>query len=542
MENAFDIVIRNGTVIDGTGTPGRISDLAIRGDKIAFVGRLEQGRERREGLSLQGCPTIIDATGLVVAPGLIDIHSHSDFLCLVSPRSESKVLDGVTTEVCGNCGSSPFPLSKETLKRKQEGYSKYGLVIDWQDADGFFTRVESQPSSINRGFLVGHSSIRDFVIGYDRRSPTDRELSEMRDELTRAMGAGALGLSSGLIYPPGCYASREELIEICREVSRLGGVYATHMRSEGKGLLEAVKEAIEVSRRTRVSLQISHIKTAGRENWSKLGSVKELLDLAIAEGLDVSCDRYPYVAAATDLNVILPNWAQEGGMEKQVERLTSPRTRKRIIEEILDRSNDEWYGESIVISDVHASSPSYKAELIGKTLAELSGGQNKSPVELALDLLVEQRGRVWILAFSMCEENLEEILRWDFVSIGSDSSLRAREGLLGQGRPHPRTYGTFSRVLGRYSRDRGILSLEEAVHRITGLSARKMRLDKRGEIREGYFADIAVFDPRRVTDRATYQEPHQYSTGIEYVIVNGCITVEKGSHNGAMEGKVLRRR
>ena len=531
MVNNFDIVIKSGTIIDGTGASGRKSDLGIKGDKISFIGDIEP----------QDNQTVIDAAGLIVAPGFIDIHSHSDFLCFISPGSESKVLDGVTTEICGNCGSSPFPLSKETLKRKQENYSKFGLVIDWRDAEGFFRRVESQRSSINRGFLAGHSSIRDFVIGYDSRPPAGGELSGMKDEVTRAMEAGALGLSSGLIYPPGCFAGREELIEICREVGRLGGVYTTHMRSEGEKLLDAIKEALEVSRRAEVGLQISHIKTAGRENWSKLSSVKGLLDSAIAEGLPVSCDRYPYVAAATDLNVILPNWVQEGGMEKQMERLTGPRTRMKVTEEILDRSNDEWYGETILISDVHAGTAEHKARVVGKTLAELGREHDKPPLEVALDLLIEQKGRVWIVAFSMSEDNLEEILSWDFVGIGSDSSLRARDGMLGQGRPHPRAYGTFSRVLGRYSRDRGVLSLEEAVHKMTGFSARKMRLENRGEVREGYFADITVFDPEDVKDRATYQEPHQYSAGIGYVIVNGQITVDGGSHTGAAAGKVLRR-
>lgn len=533
MSNTFDIVIKNGTIIDGTGAPGRKLDLAVKGDKIACIGGVEPP---------ESCPTVIDATGLVVAPGFIDIHSHSDFLCLVSPGSESKVLDGVTTEMCGNCGSSPFPLSKETLERKQEGYDKYGLVIDWRDADGFFRRVESEPGSINRGFLVGHSSIRDFVIGYADRQPIAHELSRMKNELARAMEAGAFGLSSGLIYPPGCFADREELVEICREVGRLGGVYTTHMRSEGEKLLEAVEEAVEISRKAKVSLQISHVKTAGRENWSKLGSVKGLLDSAIAEGLNVSCDRYPYVAAATDLNVILPNWALDGGADRQMERLTDPGTRKRITEGILNRNNDEWYGETIVISDVHSGEAEYRAALIGKNLAQLGRERGRPPLEVALDLLVEQRGRVWIVTFSMCEENLEEILGWDFVGIGSDSSLRTRGGLLGQGKPHPRTYGTFSRVLGRYSRDRGILTLEQAVHKMTGFSARKMGLYNRGEIREGCFADITVFDQKRVLDMATYEEPHQYSRGIEYVIVNGCVTVDRSGHTGAVAGKVLRRR
>lgn len=531
MADAFDIVIRNGIIIDGTGTPARKSDLAIKGDTIALIG----------DIAPQGCPNVVDAAGLVVAPGFIDMHSHSDFLCLVCPTSESKVLDGVTTEICGNCGSSPFPLSKETLKRKQEGYSRFGLVIDWQDADGFFRRVESQPNSINRGFLVGHSSIRDYVMGYEDRPPAPHELIKMREELTMAMEAGALGLSSGLIYPPGCYADTDELVELCRDVARLGGVYATHMRSEGEGVLGAIGEALEVSRRSGVSLQISHIKTAGGKNWSKLGAMKKLLDSAIAGGLDVSCDRYPYIAAATDLSVILPNWVQEGGVEEMLGRLAEPRTRKRIAEEILGRDNDEWHGESIIISDVHTPSPERKAELVGKNLAELAARQGMPPVEFALNLLLEQRGRVWIVAFSMCEENLEEILGWDFVGIGSDSSVRTQNGLLGQGRPHPRTYGTFSRVLGRYVRDKEVLSLEGAIHKMTALPARKLHLNKRGEIREGYYADITIFDPERVNDRATYEDPHQYSKGIEYVIVNGKITVEKGRHTGATGGRVLKR-
>lgn len=534
VQNFYDIVIKGGTVIDGTGAPGGRSDLGIRGDKITFVGDDIEPPEDHS--------TVIDATGLMVAPGFIDIHSHSDFLCLISPGSDSKVLDGVTTEICGNCGSSPFPLSKETLNRKQEGYSKYGLRIDWCDAEGFFNRVESLPGSINRGFLAGHSSIRDFVIGYDDRAPTESELSRMGGELARAMEAGALGLSSGLIYAPGCFADGEEISELCREVSRLGGVYTTHMRSEGEGLLEAIKESIDVSRSAGVSLQISHIKTAGRGNWSKVDQVKGLLDRAVAEGLDVSCDRYPYTAAATDLSVILPNWVQEGGAEAQMERLTDPRTRKKIFVEILNRNNDEWYGETMVISDIHSGLPEEKTRVVGKSLAEIGKERGKPPLEVALELLVEQKGRVWIVAFSMCEENLEEILGWDFVGIGSDSSLRTREGLLGQGRPHPRTYGTFSRVLGRYSRDRGVLSLEEAVHKMTGFSARKMHLDRRGEVRAGFFADITIFDAERIIDMATYEDPHQYSRGVEYVIVNGHVTVNGGNHTGAAAGRVLRRR
>lgn len=526
MGSAFDLVIKNGTLLDGTGSPGKKADLAIKGAEIAFIGRLDPSTDSPS----------IDASDLVVAPGFIDIHSHSDFLCLVCPESQSKVMDGVTTEICGNCGSSPFPLSKKTQERKQEGYRKYGLEVDWQDAEGFFRRVESEPGSINRGFLVGHGSIRDFVMGYEARTPSTAELKEMCREVHKAIEAGAMGLSSGLIYPPGSFATTQELIGLCKEVSRLGGIYTSHIRSEGEGLLEAVEEALEVARRTGVSLEISHIKTAGSKNWQKLGALKELLDSAIAQGLEVSSDRYPYIAAATDLNVILPSWVQEGGIERELERLTHPATRQRIVEEVLKGRETQADWDSIVISAFHSP----RKDLEGKSLAEIARLKGKSAADTALDLLVEEEGRVWVLLFSMCEENLEEILRWGFVSIGSDSSLRAREGPLNEGKPHPRCYGTFSRVLGRYSRERKILSLEEAVHRMTGLPARKIGLDRRGLLKEGNYADITLFDPVRVSDRATFEEPHEYSLGIEYVIVNGQITVERGRHTGARKGVVLR--
>ncbi|HHT9118699.1 MAG TPA: N-acyl-D-amino-acid deacylase family protein, partial [Candidatus Hypogeohydataceae bacterium YC38] len=306
---------------------------------------------------------------------------------------------------------------------------------------------------------------------------------------------------------------------------------------EGDRLLEAIEEALYLARRAEVNVEISHIKTSGKRNWPKLGAVKDLLHTAIKEGLRVSCDRYPYVAAATDLNVILPHWAQEGGMEKELERLCDPATQKKLIEEILSNEKEtDW--DSIIISSVHSTD---KAEVEGKSLVDLAREKGKPPVEAALDLLVEEKGRVWILLFSMCEENLEEILSWDFVSIGSDSSLRTSEGPLAQGKPHPRAFGTFSRALGRYSRERGILSLEEAVHRMTGMPAQKLGLDRRGLLKEGYFADITIFNPKRVIDRATYSEPHQYSEGIEYVVVNGVLTVNGGRHTGATKGRVIKK-
>jgi N-acyl-D-amino-acid deacylase len=531
MGNPFSLIIKNGTIVDGTGSPGVQADLAIKGDKIAFISKIDS-----RGTALP-CPTL-DATGLVVAPGFIDPHSHSDFLCLIEPRSQSKVMDGVTTEICGNCGSSPFPLSEKTYKRKQEGYKKYNLEIDWRDAQGFFKRLEETPGSINRGFLAGHGSIRDFVMGYESRNPTREELTRMREELVKALEAGALGLSSGLIYPPGCFASTPELVELCKVVAQKEGVYTTHMRDEGDKVLEAVEEALDISRQSGVSLEISHLKTAGQRNWPKIESMIQLLGEALSEGVRVSCDRYPYIAAATDLGVLLPRWVQEGGMDKVMERLTHTPTRKKIAQEIAegDHRQDRW--DYVVISAVHSQN---RKDLEGKGLGQLATLLGKPPAEVVLDLMVEEEGRVWILLFSMCEKNLEKILPLPYVSIGSDSSLRAREGPLFEGKPHPRAYGTFCRVLGRYVREKGILSLEGAVHKMTGMPARKFGLNKRGLLKEGYFADITIFNPKEVTDRATYEQPHEYSTGIEYVFVNGKLTVSRGQHTGATGGTVLRR-
>ncbi|HHT9153671.1 MAG TPA: N-acyl-D-amino-acid deacylase family protein [Candidatus Hypogeohydataceae bacterium YC40] len=533
MEKSFSLIIKNGTVVDGTGSPARQLDLAIKGYKIAFMGKLDD-----RGTAVP-CPCI-DATGLIVAPGFIDAHSHSDFLCLIEPKSQSKVLDGVTTEICGNCGSSPFPLSEKTYMRKQEGYKKYELEIDWRDAQGFFNRLKDTPSSINRGFLVGHGSIRDFIISYEARNPTQEELSRMKEELIKALEAGALGLSSGLIYPPGCFASTEELVELCKIVAKKGGVYTTHMRDEGDKLSEAVGEALEIARQSGVSLEISHLKTSGQRNWPKLEAVIRLLEEASSQGIKVSCDRYPYIAAATDLGVLLPRWVQEGGIEKVMERLTHPPTRKKIVQEILEGRRSHSGGnnwDSIVISAVHSPD---REELEGKGLGQLATLLGKPPVEVALDLLVEEEGRVWVLLFSMSEENLEKILPLPFVCIGSDSSLRAREGPLSEGKPHPRAYGTFSRILGRYVREKGILSIEGAIHKMTGQPAQKFGLNTRGLLKEDYFADVTIFNPGKVIDRATFLQPHEYSAGIEYVFVNGRLTVDKGHHTGATCGAVLK--
>lgn len=523
----FDLVIKNGTVIDGTGLPRQNLDIAIRNDKIVCIDRYIPANQ---------CPTIC-AKDMIVAPGFIDIHSHSDFLWLVRPESDSKILDGVTTEICGNCGLSAFPLRGKLLERRTRGLAKYGIVPSWESAAEFYDVAGKVKSSINRAFLVGHGNIRACVIEYENRKPDPYELIHMKKDLEEAMQAGAFGMSSGLIYPPGCYAMKEEITELCKVMKDFSGFYATHMRNEGDTLEEALEEAIEVSMNSGVRLQISHLKTSGNRNWHKIKDIKATIERAIGAGVDVTCDRYPYTAAATDLDVILPNWVYEGGTEKQVQRLKDTATRNRIAKE-LSPSYDDASWDGIMISSVCYEKNKW---MQGKTIPEIARDLKKTPLETVFDLLIEEDTRVDIFLFSMCEENLEKILGWDFVFVGSDSSVRANEGILGEGKPHPRSYGTFSRVLGRFCREKKLISEERAIQKMTGLPAQKVGLDKRGLIKEGYFADIAIFHPGKVVDKSTFTEPHQYSEGMEHVIVNGRITIRNGKHNGTTNGRILRK-
>ena len=523
----FDLLIKNGTVIDGTGMPRKNVDIGIKGDKICFVG----------GYISENSRHTINAERMIVAPGFIDIHSHSDFLWLVRPESESKILDGVTTEVCGNCGLSAFPLRGKVLERRAQGLTKYDVAITWRSAEEFYDMAEKVKSSVNRAFLVGHGNIRACTLEYENRNPEPHEFLRMVEDLEDAMKAGAFGMSSGLIYPPGCYAPTDEITEMCKVVRNYGGFYATHIRNEGDTLEDALTEAIEISKRSGVRLQVSHLKTSGSRNWHKIKNIEAIIERAIDEGVDITCDRYPYIAAATDLDVILPSWVYEGGTEEQIQRLKDTNTRKQIMNEISLIDNDIFWN-GVVISSVYYDKNKW---MEGKAISEISTEQNKSPLETVFDLLIEEDTRVDIFLFSMCEENLEKILGWDFVFVGSDSSMRSNHGILRGGKPHPRSYGTFSRVLGRFCREKKLLSEEEAIRKMTGLPAQKVGLDKRGLIKEGYFADITIFDHEKIIDRSTFTEPHQYSEGIEYVIVNGKVTVSNGSHTGATNGRVLRK-
>ncbi|MFQ5712642.1 MAG: amidohydrolase family protein [Candidatus Scalinduaceae bacterium] len=528
MSRNFDLIIKNGVVVDGAGKAKRVLDIGIQGDRIVYMGNI----------TLPLDCNIIDASGCIVTPGFIDIHSHSDFFWLVSPKSESKIYDGVTTEICGNCGTSAFPLRGQLLENRRKGLSKFGLDINWQTAKDFFKRTDEVPSSINRGFLVGHGNIRACILGYEDREPDKNELVSMEKELRDAMEAGAFGISSGLVYPPGCYAKTSELIELCKIVKEHNGIYTTHMRDEGDKIETALAETINIARMSGVNTQVSHIKTWGERNWEKIGKIERLLSEARSDGIKISCDRYPYIASGTDLDVILPNWVYEGGAIEEKKRLKDPLYRERIIKDMTHEGKDQKFWESIMISSVHDSE---RKDYEGKTVAKIAKTLKVSPLEFVLDLLIAEDCRVGVLFFNMSDENLDKILSWDFVMIGSDSSLRSTSGALHFGRPHPRCYGTFSSVIRKYVNEKNLFSIEEAIYKMTGLPAQKIGFKDRGVLKEGFFADVTIFDQNVIAEKATFADPHNYSEGIKYVLVNGKLTIKDGEHVGAMNGVVLRR-
>jgi len=527
MSNDYDFIIRDGLVVDGTGESARKGDVCVKDGRIAFVGRLRGNEGGR----------VLDADGCVVCPGFIDIHSHTDCFPLIDPLCRSKLADGVTTDVSGNCGSSPFPLHGKYLEKLREDMRPFGLEIDWSNIEGFFERMDSRGIGINLVMLVGHGAIRAAAMDYDNRSPTADEMSRMKHELKRCLEAGAWGMSTGLIYPPSCYAREDEIAELCEVVRDFDCLYATHMRNEGDEIESAVEEALSVAGSSGVRLQISHLKLAGKRNWKKIDWLLSTLRRARESSIDVAWDRYPYTASSTGLDVILPDWACEGGVDAEIERLKNPRIRRRISDEILAKS-DEGRWDRIVIS--YAPSDENR-RFEGKSIAAIAAERGEEPIECALNLIVEEKARAAVVIFSMSEENLERILKEPLTAIGSDASARSASGALARGKPHPRAFGTFSRVLGVYVREKGLLSLEEAVRRMTSLPASRLKLEDRGILRQGWWADIVVFDPERVRDNASFEEPHRYSSGIRYVLVNGTLAFEDGDFTGELAGRLLRR-
>ncbi len=525
----LDLVILGGTVYDGSGGPPFRADIGIADGIVKLVGRVPAGRGR----------IVLEAAGSAVCPGFIDVHDHTAEELLVDPRAESAVRQGVTTLVSGQCGSSPFPLSDEMFARSREDMrDEYGLDVTWRDIEGFLARLEGSGTALNYATFVGHGTVRGAVMGFGDRSPTAEELGEMKRRVGAAMNGGALGLSSGLEYTPGSFAAAEELIELCRPAAASGGLYATHMRNEDDAVLEAVDEALRIARESSIRLQISHLKIGDAANWSKIDELLARLDRARAEGIDLRADRYPYIAGATTLALLFPLWSREGPIEDFLARLEDPALDARLRAALAEEEKDRGTWEKVLISSV-VSEANRKFE--GLNVLEASAAAGKSPYNFMRDLLVAEKGRVGMISFYGSEEVLERILAHPLVGVGADSAAVAPHGPLGRGKPHPRFYGTFPRVLGRYVRERRLVPLEEMIRKMTLMPAAHLGLVRRGAVRTGWAADLVVFDPERVVDRATFVEPAAYPDGIEAVIVNGRVVVDRGEHTGALPGRVLRK-
>lgn len=529
----YDLLIRNGRIVDGSGRAGYVADLAIKGDRIAAIGQLSKATATRT----------INARGLVVAPGFIDMLGQSETYLLIDPRAMSKVRMGVTTEITGE-GESIAPINERQISEQEGFLRRYNLTVDWRTLDEYFKRLEKQGSGVNLGTFVGATQVREFVIGYDDRAPTAAELDEMKKLVTEAMRDGALGVSTSLQYVPARFAKTDELIELAKVAREYGGIYITHQRSEANTIDASLDEVFEIARRAQIPVEIWHLKTAYKKNWGRMPHVLDRIKKARDSGLDVTADIYPYIAGSTSLAACLPPWALEGGTEKMLMRLRDAATRQRLKQEI-SREQTEWENiylgsggpEGVLISAVVNRQ---LEPLQGKRISEIAVAQKKDPLDAVFDLILADQGQTSAIYFMMSEDDLRAAMKSPFVSFCTDSGSRAADGPLAGSKSHPRGWGTYPRILGRYVRDEKLLSLETAIQKMTGAPAARVGLKDRGLIREGMFADVAIFDPVKVIDRATFESPNQYPIGIEYVLVNGKISVDKGQRTAALAGRALR--
>jgi len=526
----LDILIKNGLVVDGTGKPAFKADVGIADGRIAVVA---------EGVELEAVRTI-QAQSLHLAPGFIDPHTHSGLTLLADPRAESKIRQGVTTEVVGNCGFSPAPLLGAAVEETRAQAKILGLDVTWASMAEYLERLRNQGAAVNVAPLVGHNTVRGSVLGFDDVQPTIEQQAEMERLVEEAMEQGARGLSTGLYYPPGFYTHTEEVIGLARVAARCGGIYASHIRNESDRLLEAVTEAIEIAEQAESQVEIAHLKLHGSQNWEGADRLLALLDDAHSRGVRVGCDQYPYAASSTWLVATLPYWAQTGGAKAIAERLSDPQMRNRIRKDWKENRAD-WDNRGGVRewSDVLVTDCAPRPDVLGKSIAEIADAEGKDPLEAALDLIVISEGQAAGVFFDQLEDNVRILMRHPLVVVGSDGNALAPHGVLGQRNPHPRSYGTFPRVLGRYVREEKVLSLEEAVTKMTSITADRFGLTDRGVIREGAWADLVLFDPQTVADKATFADPHQYPVGIPCVVVNGVVVIDQGQHTGALPGRVL---
>ncbi|OWK38203.1 N-acyl-D-amino-acid deacylase precursor [Fimbriiglobus ruber] len=529
--DSFDILIRGGTIYDGSGKAPKRADLAIRDGKIAAVGDLKNSTAK----------TVVDAEGLAVAPGFINMLSWSTEALLVDGRGQSEIRQGVTTQIMGE-GWSMGPVNAAIKKRMtaEQGDIKY--VVEWTSLADYLSSLQRKGISQNVASYLGATTVREYVLGLDNKKPTAAELDQMRRVVELEMRDGALGIGTALEYAPAYYADTTELIELCKVAAKYKGKYITHMRSEGERLIEGIDEAVRISREAGIPTEIYHFKAAGKNNWKKMDAAVERVEAARRQGLPVTANMYCYTAGAAPLTACIPPWAMEGGDPALRRRLKEPESRKRVLEDI--RTKTDWPNFYH-----NAGSPdnilliSFKKDelkpLQGKTLAQIAAARGKDPAETLLDLLVEDESSIGTAYFITAEENIRKLVSLPWISFGSDEAAQQPEGVFLKSMPHPRAYGNFTRVLGKYVREDKLLSLEAAVRKMTSLPAENLGLDRRGRLNDGYFADVVVFDPKTIADRATYEKPHQYSVGVKHVFVNGVQVLKDGEHTGAKPGKAL---
>ncbi|UCD45953.1 MAG: D-aminoacylase [Candidatus Bathyarchaeota archaeon] len=536
----YDLILQGGRIIDGTGNPWYWGDLAIKDGKIAAIGTLDSSK----------ADSVLDVKGLVVVPGFIDAHSHADRSTLYFREMKSLVMQGITTVVGGQCGGSPAPVDP-SLREEMEARRAKVLPpevdpsITWTTFDDYLRLEKESGLGTNVAHLVGHGTIRIASMGREARDPTPEELKRMRELTAEAMEAGAFGISTGLIYPPGIFAKTDEIVELAKVAARYGGVYDSHIRGEGKTLMESLEEAIAIGERAGIPVQISHHKAATKSIWGKSVESLRLLEEARERGVDVTVDQYPYRAGSTSLATCLPPWAHDGGIEKLLERLGDPDARARMrsdIEEGIpgwENFAGELGWENVMVSSVKSDE---NKPFEGKNLEEICEMRGDADAFATLfDLILEEEGSVSMIIFAMDEGDVRRIMGHPLQMVGTDSGASAADGFMRRGKPHPRGYGSYPKILGRYVRELGVLGLEEAVRKMTSFPAQRFGISDRGILRPGMWADVVVFDPKTVTDKATYQDPHQYPEGLEYVLVNGRIAVEKGKHTGTLAGGTLRR-
>ena len=531
-DDEYDIVIRNGQIIDGTGSPWYSGDIGIRNGRIAAIGNLSHAKAKQE----------IDAAGRVAAPGFIDMLGQSELTMLVDPRVPSKIFQGITTEITGE-GDSVAPQTDATLADFRAACEHYGIKPDWQTFSQYFARLKAQGMGINLGTYVGATQVRRAVIGDADRAATPEELARMKELVTESMREGAMGVSTSLEYAPAPYASTEELIALASVSAQYGGIYATHMRNEGDGEMAALAETARIAREAHTPVEIWHLKAAGKPNWGKMPQVVAFIEKARSEGLDVTADTYAYTAWFNSLSAFIPPWAHDAGDQKLIERLKDSVTRKRIREDMLKSTtawDNEWQEvagpDGILIGVVQ------NPELLplqGKTIADVAKMWNEDPIDALCDLLIKDGALTSVTVFGMSEPDVELALRQPWVSLDNDSSGTAPTGILGKEHPHPRAYGTFPRVIRKFVREEHLLTMPEAIRKFSALPAQRMRLADRGVLKIGMWADIALFDPAKVGDLATYENPNQLSVGMDYVLVNGVPVIAEGKMTDALPGKVL---